>query len=132
MKSLLTVLLLTSFTPFGPFNFLNEDPPAPEPVQVVEPAPVVKEKSKKKLLYFTATWCGPCQNFKRNELPKLVKQGFDIEVYDIDETPEVYRKWKKSDRYIPLFVFIGEDGKEYSRTTGYQTSTVISKIWNAE
>jgi len=45
---------------------------------------------KKQILYFSAAWCGPCNNFKQKEVPKLkdLKIGKDadsnIRIIDID------------------------------------------------
>lgn len=82
----------------------------------------------KSILYFTAEWCGPCKSFKDKELPKL--KNINIQVYDIDKSKDVYSKWKKTSNSIPLFIFIGQDGKEYSRIIGYQSAENIIKFWN--
>lgn len=37
-----------------------------------------------RLIYFTATWCGPCRTFG----PLLARQGLPIERVDIDHDPE--------------------------------------------
>lgn len=126
MKSLFVLLVFASFMSF---DFLEADNPESEAAEQIQ---ATEKASEKKILFFTATWCPPCQSFKKNELPKISKLGLDIKVYDVDESPEIYRKWKKTDKYIPLFVFIGDDGEEYSRVSGYQTSGAILKIWDSE
>jgi len=85
-----------------------------------------KTEDKNKVYFFTASWCGPCQSFKKNELPKL--KNISIEIYDIDKNVEFYGKWKKSSKYIPLFVFIDAQGQEYARVTGYQKSSTIVEM----
>lgn len=95
-------------------------------VEEVEPESETEEEKENKVYFFTASWCGPCQSFKRNELPKL--KNANIEIYDIEDNPEFYNEWKKADRYIPLFIFLNTDGKEYYRVTGYQKSSKIIEI----
>lgn len=108
MKSLIIALLIC----FAPFGFLEKD-------------------NQKKVLYFGATWCPPCINFKANELPKLKRIQNKIEIYDVDNNVEIYNKWKKNNTLIPLFIFIDENGVEYKRLEGYQSSWTILKIWNS-
>ena len=137
MKAILILLLA-----FAPFEFLEPEAPAQEEIKedvVIEEV----EDSKKAILYFTASWCGPCQKFKRGELPKLEKMGLDfsdgqdklkaeIEIYDVDEDRKTYGQWKKNSRYIPMFVFLNEDGIEYARFEGFRTAEDLFKGWNQE
>lgn len=88
----------------------------------------VKPASQKSILYFTAEWCGPCKSFKEKEMPKL--KNINIQVYDIDGSKDIYSKWKKTSNSIPLFIFIDQDGKEYSRVVGYQSAENIIQFWN--
>ena len=74
----------------------------PDPTPTPKPDVV---KSRKRILYFTADWCGPCQAFKRMELPKLEKAGItsswlndkketSIEMIDIDQDVELFNKYR--------------------------------------
>jgi thiol-disulfide isomerase/thioredoxin len=112
-----------------------------EEEKIVSDILVQQEEKTNKILYFTASWCGPCQNFKNREIPKLDKLGLrsssgsddistEIEIYDIDLERSIYSKWKKSDRYIPLFIFLDSEGKEYSRITGYQSAMAVFDRFN--
>lgn len=103
---------------------------------------VASVNKRKFILYFTASWCGPCQSFKKNELPKLKDAGLksgilkdgvgtEIEIVDVDENKEYYSLWKKDTEFIPFFVLIDVDGVEYARLEGYQTKEQIMEIWNA-
>ena len=42
------------------------------------------EQSKYTIIAWTASWCGPCANWKRRQLPTLLNLGYNVEVKDID------------------------------------------------
>jgi len=79
------------------------------------------------ILYFSATWCGPCVQIKP-KFEKLVKSmGDRINVAYIDVDSDT-RTSLYSIRSIPTFVFI-KDGKEVDRMVGGNTSMdAITKI----
>jgi len=85
---------------------------------------------KKTILYFTASWCGPCQRFKATELPKLQKAGLsvgearngvqdDMEIVDVDKHPDLWKAHKKNSAGIPCFIVLDSQRKETFRTSGY-------------
>jgi thioredoxin-related protein len=138
MKSLVLAwpLILFSFMQFEFLDGKKEEENLVQDIQVTQ-----QEQKTGKILYFTASWCGPCQSFKKTEIPKLNKLGLrssngsddistEIEIYDIDLERSVYSKWKRSDRYIPLFIFLDSEGKEYSRITGYQSAMTVFDRFN--
>lgn len=46
------------------------------------------------VVMYSATWCGPCQNWKRQELPKLRAAGISVTVVDCDKEPQ----WRRARR----------------------------------
>ena len=40
------------------------------------------------VVMYSATWCGPCQGWKRNELPKMKAAGVSVTVVDCDKEPQ--------------------------------------------
>ena len=70
----------------------------------------------KKILRFTASWCGPCKMLAKNL--ESVKTEVPIEVVDIDVHPEVATEF--GIRGVPTLVMI-EDGKENKRLVGMRT-----------
>ena len=78
------------------------------------------ESSKPALVYFTASWCGPCQSMSRQawpdkEIVELVGQFQPVKV-DIDEQPLVARYYNIES--VPTIVVL-EEGVVTARTSGY-------------
>ncbi|XP_060205415.1 TPR repeat-containing thioredoxin TDX [Lycium barbarum] len=78
------------------------------------------------ILYFTATWCGPCRFISpvytslAGKYPKVAFLKADI-----DEARDVASKWNVSS--VPAFFFI-KDGKEVDRVVGADKSSLEKKI----
>jgi thioredoxin 1 len=70
----------------------------------------------KKILRFTASWCGPCKMLAKNL--ESVKTEVPIEVVDIDVHPEVATEF--GIRGVPTLVMI-EDEKENKRLVGMRS-----------
>lgn len=79
----------------------------------------------KKIKYFTASWCRPCQSFKPT-IQELINEGNDIEIIDIDEDRK--QSSEHEIHSIPTLIF-QEDGKTYNRSSGVlQKSEILSLI----
>ena len=70
----------------------------------------------KKILRFTASWCGPCKMLAKNL--ESVKSEMPIEVVDIDVHPEVATEF--GIRGVPTLVMI-EGEKENKRLVGMKS-----------
>jgi thioredoxin 1 len=70
----------------------------------------------KKVLRFTASWCGPCKMLAKNL--ESVNTGVPIEVVDIDVFPEVATDY--GIRGVPTLVMI-EDDRETKRLVGMKS-----------
>lgn len=71
---------------------------------------------------YTAEWCAPCQEFKRETLahPELTA-GYTLEIIDADDDSEL-RKIKQITTF-PTFIIEDSDGKkdqEIARKVGYR------------
>lgn len=72
------------------------------------------------VLFFTATWCSPCQVPKQDLLPWLQAHGWrvdetslaDVRVIDSDQCPDLVQRWNVAS--LPTFILTA-DGRELSR-----------------
>jgi thiol-disulfide isomerase/thioredoxin len=78
------------------------------------------------LLDFTAPWCPPCQA-TRPEVERLKNDGYPIREVDVDEEPEVAKRYRISG--IPTFVVVDRDGTELARTTGAKTADELARFY---
>jgi thiol-disulfide isomerase/thioredoxin len=98
-------------------------------------------ESGKTILYFTASWCGPCRLFKSSELPKLTDAGLtsgevrngiaeDIEIVDVDKHRDLWDAYKKGSRGIPCLIVLDSNKLEKFRISGYY-SGMYKKLLDA-
>ncbi|KAF6150880.1 hypothetical protein GIB67_020963 [Kingdonia uniflora] len=78
------------------------------------------------ILYFTATWCGPCRYVSPlyESLSKKYPKGVFLKV-DIDELRDVAAGWNISS--VPTFIFL-KKGKEIDRMSGADKNGLERKI----
>lgn len=76
------------------------------------------------LLDFTATWCGPCQKMSPL-ISRLKREGYPIKKVDVDQQPELARRFNVSS--IPAFVLVVE-GQEVARSVGSTTESNLRRM----
>lgn len=81
-----------------------------------------KHKKRERVLMFKADWCGPCNLFVRNEIPKLKEVGWTVG----DEYSHIqYLSDAEAGKYgvggLPGFVYL-IDEKPVGSVTGYMTA----------
>ena len=74
------------------------------------------------IVVVSAKGCGPCQRFKREQLPTLMKSGCTVQVLDFD-TDAIPHGVKA----VPTIIVMYKGG-ERKRFTGYQTAATILKV----
>jgi thioredoxin-like negative regulator of GroEL len=79
----------------------------------------------KQILYFSATWCGPCKNFK--PIMESISNSIPVQFIDVDQNPILSAQY--SIRSIPTLVFL-KDGQEINKRPGVLSESQVKEIWN--
>ena len=77
--------------------------------------------------YFSATWCGPCKQFKPI-MEELASEGYNIEFIDGDENPKEAMKYNI--RSIPNTIILEGEAFSYhesARIVGVRTKEEMIK-----
>ena len=80
----------------------------------------------KKILYFTASWCGPCKSLA----PRMEKLSGQISYkkIDVDQNREMSAKY--GIRNVPCLVLVDGNGNELNRMVGVQPDETILNFYN--
>jgi len=79
----------------------------------------------KQILYFTASWCGPCRML--GPIMESVKGQVNFSKLDVDVEQDLAVKYKV--RSVPT-LFLVENGVEKNRLVGVHQSPEILKFYN--
>jgi len=79
----------------------------------------------KKILYFNASWCGPCRNLK--PIVESLSTQLNIQSVNIDENQQLAQEY--GIRSIPALVF-EKDGRIIDKKLGVLTESQIKETWN--
>lgn len=92
-----------------------------------------KKTGKKVFVDFNATWCGPCQLYKKNVFPtkefKAATKNMILVEIDIDEQPEIARKFNVGS--IPDLRIFKADSTWLDHMVGYAGPNIITRIQKA-
>lgn len=77
----------------------------------------------KRVLFFTANYCGMCRALKSTLVEPLRSRG--IEVEEIDCMREPCRAESHGIKKLPTTIILGEDGEVYARYEGIATVEVV-------
>ena len=75
----------------------------------------------KKIKVFTAPWCMPCKQLKEKTLPLLMEEGVEIEVIDLEESPDLAAEYKV--RGVPTMLYDGHS------LVGFKTVEEVRKAF---
>lgn len=119
MKSFLTILLLAVATVLA----ARAELPAGWGTNYNAAISAATAAQRPALLYFTASWCGPCKLMSRITLtdPAIVQTLSAVEcvALDIDEHPDLAAKYNISG--VPTLILLSTGELELKRTVGGQT-----------
>ena len=80
----------------------------------------------KKILYFTATWCGPCKMMAPT-INELLAEGALISKVDVDANQDLVIQYNR--KSVPTFV-LTENGNEIMRKVGAQSKESLKQLLN--
>ena len=80
----------------------------------------------KKILYFSAAWCGPCKML--GPIMESVSGQVNYQKVDVDNNQELSMKY--SIRNIPTLVLVDSNGNELNRSTGVMQKQQIIDFYN--
>jgi len=80
----------------------------------------------KTILYFTASWCGPCKALA----PRMEKLASQINYRKIDVDSNQDMSIKYGVRNVPSLVLVDENGTELNRMVGIQPDQAILNFYN--
>ena len=80
-----------------------------------------------KILYFTASWCGPCK-MMASTVTEAIGGGMNITKIDVDEDQDMSIKYNV--RSVPTMVLVNQNNEEVNRVVGLQTLTALKDFYN--
>ena len=80
----------------------------------------------KKLLYFSAAWCGPCKTL--GPIVESLSGQINYDKIDVDTNHEMSAQYGV--RNIPTLILLNEFGEEINRKVGMQSRESILNFYN--
>ena len=82
----------------------------------------------KKILYFTAAWCGPCKTL--GPIMQSLSGQINYEKVDVDSSNDLSIQYGV--RNVPSLILIDETGEIKGRLVGVQSKDEILNFYNGE
>jgi thioredoxin 1 len=79
----------------------------------------------KKILYFSAPWCGPCKQF--GPVMEQIGQSVPVQKINIDDQPDLAISY--SVRNVPTVIIV-KDGEIVNRMVGVQAPATVMNAYN--
>ena len=80
----------------------------------------------KKILYFTAAWCGPCKTL--GPIIESLSGQINYQKIDVDSNQDMSIKYGV--RNVPSLILINEKGETLNKLVGVSTKEQILKLYN--
>jgi len=80
----------------------------------------------KKILYFSAPWCGPCKVLG----PTMQKLSSELPITKINVDEDNKNSVKYGIRNVPTMVLVDQSGKEINRLVGNVSEQQVKQFYN--
>jgi len=80
----------------------------------------------KKILYFTAAWCGPCKTL--GPIIESLSGQINYQKIDVDSNQDMSIKYGV--RNVPSLILVDEKGETLNKLVGVSTKEQILKLYN--
>ena len=80
----------------------------------------------KKILYFTASWCGPCKTL--GPIIESLSSQINYQKIDVDSNQDMSIKYGV--RNVPSLILVDEKGETLNKLVGVSTKEQILKLYN--
>ena len=87
---------------------------------------ITKFKNMNQIMYFTATWCGPCKAMA--PIIADLQSKYQIQKIDVDLNPDLVAK--HAVRQVPTFLVI-KNGNEFNRTSGAKSKSQLETFFSS-
>lgn len=77
------------------------------------------------VLYFTATWCGPCKMFKPTVQAVSAETGVSINYIDVDQQQDMAQRYNVSS--VPTII-VENDGNVVYRNSGVMSKPQLTQV----
>jgi thioredoxin-like negative regulator of GroEL len=81
----------------------------------------------KKILYFSAPWCGPCKQFGP-VMDRISQTGILVEKVNVDNAPAVAAAYNV--RSVPTVIVVNSTGNEIGRSVGMLSESQVRQLYN--
>ena len=81
----------------------------------------------KKILYFSAPWCGPCKQFGPI-MDRISQTGILVEKVNVDNAPAVAAAYNV--RSVPTVSVVNNTGNEIGRSVGMLSESQVRQLYN--
>ena len=81
----------------------------------------------KKILYFSAPWCGPCKQFGPI-MDRISQTGILVEKVNVDNAPALAAAYNV--RSVPTVVVVDRSGNETGRSVGMLSESQVRQLFN--
>ena len=80
----------------------------------------------KKIIYFSAPWCGPCKVLG----PTMQKLSSELPITKINVDEDSKNSVKYGIRNVPTMVLVDQSGKEINRLVGNVSEQQVKQFYN--